>query len=83
MNAYFELSPAITGAPHKNLVAYDVKMDADGYMPPRYVGVMQASERVWIEDDAGVRYVKNKTWQPEQPVDLKEFFWVKLKSVKL
>lgn len=83
MNAYFELSPAITGAPHKNLAAYDIKLSASGHLPARYIGVIQASERVWLEDNDSVWFMKNKLVDPHQPVDLKEFFWVKLKSVSM
>jgi hypothetical protein len=42
---------------------------------------MQMSERVWAEEDHGVRYLKNRTTGiKDSPIDMKEFFWIKLKS---
>jgi hypothetical protein len=42
---------------------------------------MQVSERVWAEGKSGVRYLKNRfTGIKDSPIDMKEFFWVKLKS---
>jgi hypothetical protein len=39
------------------------------------------SERVWAEEDHGVRFMKNRRQQAEStPVDQKEFFWIKLRS---
>lgn len=80
MNIFFELSDSITAAPGKYLVAYDVVGD----LLPRYIGAVRASERIWCEDEMGVKFIKNRTWPPDTtPVDMKEFFWVKLKSVTL
>jgi hypothetical protein len=42
---------------------------------------MQMSERVWAEGKSGVRYLKNRrTGSKDSPIDMKEFFWIKLKS---
>lgn len=35
--------------------------------------------RIWIEDEKGVRFVKNKFYGLTS-VDLKEFFYIKLKA---
>jgi len=42
---------------------------------------MLHSERVWAEEEDGVRYLKNRTTgSKDSPIDMKEFVWVKLKS---
>jgi hypothetical protein len=49
---------------------------------PRSVfGLAMHAERVWLEDDTGIRYVKNRVENPKTAqVDLQEFMWVKLSS---
>ena len=80
MNVFFEISDSITDIPGKYLVAYDVVGD----LLPKYIGAARASDRIWCEDATGVKFIKNKMWPPDTaPVDMKEFFWVKLKSVTL
>jgi hypothetical protein len=42
---------------------------------------MQMSVRVWAEGKDGVKYLKNRfTGSKDSPIDMKEFFWIKLKS---
>jgi hypothetical protein len=42
--------------------------------------LMMYSERVWAEEEDGVRFMKNRRQQAEStPVDQREFFWIKLK----
>ena len=43
---------------------------------------MYAAERAWQEDETGVKFVKNRHGE-NIPVDMKEFFWIKLQAVKL
>ena len=39
------------------------------------------ADRIWIQDDQGIRYAKNRNSDPDTtPVDMKEFMWIKLKS---
>jgi hypothetical protein len=47
----------------------------------RYFMLRSFSDRIWQEEDDSVRWLKNR-WAPmgDQPVDMKEFFWVKLRS---
>jgi hypothetical protein len=80
MNIFFEIGDSVTHLPGKYLADYDVMVN----VPYRYLGTMQASERVWCEDESGVKFIKNR-WLPldTAPVDMKEFFWIKLRSVKI
>jgi len=55
------------------------------HIPHRYILM---AERIWIEDDEGVRYMKNRNpyhsavIEPNS-VDLKEFTWIKLSSTNV
>jgi hypothetical protein len=80
MNVFFEIADsAVEQHEHKYLALYGVK---------KYVAVngfqswaMLHSERVWAEEEDGVSYLKNRTTGiKDLPIDMKEFFWVKLKS---
>jgi hypothetical protein len=45
---------------------------------------MCAAERIWQEDENGVKFVKHRYGNPtETPVDLKEFLWVKLSATSV
>jgi hypothetical protein len=79
MNVFFEIADcAVKEYGHKYLALYDVESVAiSGYGAQR----MQMSERVWAEGKGGVRYLKNRTTSTkDSPIDMKEFFWVKLRS---
>jgi hypothetical protein len=79
MNVFFEIADsAVEEFGHKYLALYDVQSVAiSGTGAQR----MQMSERVWAEGKNGVRYLKNRTTSTkDSPIDMKEFFWVKLKS---
>lgn len=44
--------------------------------------IVQAADRIWVQDDADIIFVKNRYSDPEATlVDPTEFMWVKLKSV--
>lgn len=42
--------------------------------------ITQHSDRIWREDSSGIRFVKNRFHALGDPIDLKEFMWIKLKA---
>jgi hypothetical protein len=79
MNVFFEIADcAVEEFGHKYLALYNVESVAiSGYGAQR----MQMSERVWAEGKSGVKYLKNRrTGSKDSPIDMKEFFWIKLRS---
>ena len=43
--------------------------------------LLTLSTRVWVESDSGkVRYIKNRYNSVSEAVDMKEFFWIKMRS---
>jgi hypothetical protein len=79
MNVFFEIADcAVEQFGHKYLALYNVESVAiSGYGAQ----TMQMSERVWTEGKSGVKYLKNRrTGSKDSPIDMKEFFWIKLKS---
>lgn len=79
MNVFFEISDyAVEGFGHKYLALYDVQSVAISGPNARTYGF---SKRVWVEEKGGVKYLKNLiTGSKDSPIDMKEFFWIKLKS---
>ena len=49
-------------------------MAAGGYW------ITQHSDRIWREDSSRIRFVKNRFHALGDPIDLKEFMWIKLKA---
>ena len=47
------------------------------------VTLLPRAERAWIEDSTGVSIIKSRSIGSLQDVDMKEFFWIKLRSVPL
>ena len=47
----------------------------------RHFDLLYRAERVWLEDSTGVSIIKNRSSGSLQDVDMKEFFWIKLRSV--
>lgn len=41
------------------------------------------SQRIWVEDSNGVHYIKNRMGIVNNPIDEKEFMWIKLKAQDL
>lgn len=88
MDLYFEFPKhqvgkryAILGAtiPAKYCVRYCATDLPGGPLVP--LRLMAFADRVWQEDDTGIKFLKNRNGNPETtPVDMKEFFWVKLSS---
>ena len=88
MNLYFEFNDSAIGKRFSNFGAtvpakYGVRYCATdlpgGPLVP--MKLMAFADRVWQEDEAGVKFIKNRNGFPETTrVDMKEFFWIKLKS---
>ena len=83
MNLYFEISECITDSPHRYYAAYGVEPATRGVrLPSKCTSMAMNSERIWREDQTGkVTYIKHRSGLPNADVDMKEFFWVKLKSI--
>jgi hypothetical protein len=79
MNVFFEIADcAVEKYGHKYLALYDVQSVA---ISGHGAQTMQMSERVWAEEKGGVKYLKNRlTGIEDSLIDMKEFFWVKLRS---
>lgn len=85
MNVFFELSDCmVSPGKGKYFAAYDVRK-SEAIAGHRYRTIMMNSDRAWAEEDDGsVRYLKHRYADiPLVQVDLKEFFWVKLRSVSV
>lgn len=85
VNVFFEIADTFVGKyRHKYLALYDAdNMDnlAKGY---RLWEMTRYAERVWSEEDDCVKFIKNRrTEKNNTPVDMKEFFWIKLRSQAL
>jgi hypothetical protein len=49
--------------------------------PSSIFGLSMHAERVWLEDETGIRFIKNRFTDPKTAhVDMQEFMWVKLSS---
>jgi hypothetical protein len=82
VNVFFEISDTfVEKYGHKYLAIYD----ADRPVPDRRLWEIKAfSDRMWSEEDHGVKFIKNRrTEKNNTPVDMKEFFWIKLRSQAL
>ena len=83
MNVYFELNNAMVSPQGRYFVVYGVSME-EVRNTTRHLGLMRNSDRAWEESENGVRFIKNRTQDINTAeVDMKEFFWIKLKSVKV
>jgi hypothetical protein len=75
-NIYYEIAEALQYKfPHTYYVLHDIGPGTLGNM--HYA---TRSERIWIENERGIAYAKNRDSGIEAVVDLEEFMWVKLKS---
>ena len=83
MNVFFELADgAVAEYGHKYLALYGVRKSA--VIGGAHRQILIYSNRVWAEEDEGVRFLKHRYSEASQTlVDMKEFFWVKLKSVNV
>ena len=84
MNVFFEISDCMVDPKcGKYFAAYDVRK-SEAIAGTRYRGLMQSSDRAWAEEDSGVRFIKNRFADASiTEVDMKEFFWIKLRSVSV
>ena len=80
MNVYYEISDCLVSDKGKYFVAYDVHKGSAS--TSAYYSIMMNSDRAWAEEEDGtVRFLKHRFADiPLVQVDMKEFFWVKLKS---
>lgn len=80
MNVFFELADAVVDQEGgKYFAIYDIT----DTVPVGYLRLLRHSDRVWLEDRFGIRYKKYRYAYPSPAVDLKEFMWIKLKSITL
>jgi hypothetical protein len=82
MNVYFEVADSVVDkVGGKYFAVYNVKKEAVIIDTHRTLG--QYSNRIWQEDESGVKYIKNRFVDiydtKGYDVDMKEFFWIKLK----
>jgi hypothetical protein len=79
MNVFFEIADwAVEEYGHKYLALYNVQSVA---ISGHGAQTTQMSERVWAEQKDGVKYLKNRiTGSKDSPIDMKEFFLIKLRS---
>ena len=84
MNVYYELNENVKhDLDGRYFVVYGKGMD-EVRNSTRYLGLMMNSDRAWEESENSVRFVKNRFLDIKTAeVDMKEFFWIKLKSVKV
>jgi hypothetical protein len=85
VNVYFEIADiAVEKYGHKYIAIYDAD-NGNRPVPDRRLWEMKAfSDRMWSEEDDGVKFIKNRrTQRNNTPVDMKEFFWIKLRSQAL
>ena len=85
MNVFFELADGVMCEEGKYFAAYGVRKSAA--IAGKYRVLMWNSTRAWAEEEDGnVRFLKHRYSDVSAsvtPVDLKEFFWIKLKSKAL
>ena len=91
MSLYFEFDERHVGIRYSNFGAtipakYCVRYCATplpgGPLVP--LRLMARAQRVWEEDETGIKFIKNRNSNPKTtPVDSKEFMWVKLSAVNV
>jgi hypothetical protein len=78
MKFYFEFVPSLlVDAPPQYLVTSYEQLNNFSNRQK----LMHTANRVWGEDNGKVHYVKNRYRPTSDPVDMKEFVWIKLRSV--
>ena len=80
MNLFFELSSSVISK-DRHFAAYNKPRPIHGVFPTRYHAMAASSDRIWLEDESGIKFVKHR-WQSifDAQVDLEEFMMIKLKS---
>lgn len=81
-NVFFEIADcAVEKYGHKYLALYDADNLNNLGKGSQLWKMTALAERVWSEEDHGVKFIKNRrTEKNNTPVDMKEFFWIKLRS---
>jgi len=79
VNVYFELADCVAkDIGGKYFALYNATKGEVMMAHERYL--MLYSERVWAEDEDGVRFLKHRRQAAESaPVDEREFFWIRLR----
>ena len=82
MNLYYEADGSYYGEPGKYWVQRNVLIihNTDG---PRMLyerDAMLFANRVWQEDNTGVKYIKNRIANIDTLPDTEEFMWIKLQA---
>ena len=91
MNIYFEFNETQIGAKYSNFggripakycVRHCVTDLPGGPLYPHRL--MFSAERIWQEDDNGVKFIKHRSaYLKDAVVDMKEFMWIKLSAAKV
>ena len=80
-SVYFEID-RITASEFEVLpyqVIHNVRLSNS--LTNKHSKLLMLSTRVWVESDSGkVRYIKNRYSSVSEVVDMKEFFWIKMRS---
>lgn len=83
MNMYCELADSILSPKGKYLVMHNLIND-QGLRPSYRYRLMSQSDRVWVEDQNGVRFIKNRFSDIYDTcgydIDMEEFLMIKLMS---
>lgn len=74
---YFEILD-FKASTKKYIAAYGTGNGANRSMT---INLFRQAERIWTEDSTGVSIIKSRSIVSLQDVDMKEFFWIKLRSV--
>ena len=87
MNYYFELSESCVATVKTNgrryLSACGVPDNVSMLSANGLFRLAMTSDRIWVEDDTGVRFYKNRFIYPIPEVDLMEFAFIKLQCQPL
>lgn len=82
MNIYFELLDGAVGLKGKYFSAYNTSRIA--LITGPHLSWTRRAHRIWIEDELGVRYLRNnKIENYPTPVDMQEFTWIKIQCTKI
>jgi hypothetical protein len=82
VNVFFEIADcAVEEFGHKYLALYDADNVNRPALDRGLWKIKACSDRMWSEEDDGVKFIKNRrTEKNNTPVDMKEFFLIKLRS---
>jgi predicted amidohydrolase len=83
MNVFFELSDlGLEAYGHRYISLYNIRKSTA--IIGKYRQLFFYSTRVWSEEDTGISFLKHRySISTQISVDMKEFMWIKLKSINL